>query len=136
MLRTLGADYVIDYRQIDFTKTGKTYDLVLDVKTNRSINRYLRALKPKGKYITVGGSGSRLLQAFLFKPLISVFSNKKIVIVMLKTNKDLLYMNKLFESGKLRTIIDGNYRLEDIPEAFRRFSRAEHLGKIVITVAD
>ena len=135
MLRSLGAAHGIDYTHQDFTKTGKRYDLILDAKTNRSIFSYLRALNPRGKYITVGGSISRLLQALCCSPLISLFTNKKVSIVALKPNKDLEYMSKLFESGQVRPIIDGPYKLEEVPEAFRIFGKGEHKGKMVITVA-
>jgi NADPH:quinone reductase-like Zn-dependent oxidoreductase len=124
----------IDYTHQDFTKTGKRYDLILDTKTNGSIFRYLRALNPGGKYITVGGSIPRLLQAFLCSPLISLCTKKKVSIVALKPNKDLDYMSRLFESGQVKPIIDGPYKLEDVPEAFRVFGRGEHKGKMVITV--
>lgn len=136
MLRSLGAAHGIDYNEQDFTETGERYDLILDTKTNRSIFRYLRALNPGGKYITVGGSIPHLLQAFLCSPLISLFTNKKVSIVALKANKDLDYMSQLFESGQVRPIIEGPYKLEETPEAFRIFSRGEHQGKMVITVGD
>lgn len=135
MLRSLGAAQGIDYRRQDFTKAGKRYDVILDTKTNRSPFRYLRALNPGGKYITVGGSLLRLLETFLCSPLISLFTKKKVSIVALKANKDLDYMSKLFESGQVKPVIDGPYKLEDIPEAFRIFGRGEHRGKMVITVA-
>lgn len=77
MLRSLGATHVIDYKVEDFTKGGTHYDLILDAKTNRSIFNYLRALTPNGKYVTVGGSMSRLFQAMLVGPLVSVLSNKE-----------------------------------------------------------
>jgi NADPH:quinone reductase-like Zn-dependent oxidoreductase len=133
MLRLMGADHCIDYTKQDFTKTGR-YDLILDVKTNRPILDYLRALKPKGMYITVGGSMSRLLQAFLLKPLISLLSNKKVKIVMLKPNKDLAFINELFQAGKIKPVIDGHYNLEDVPTAFKVFGKADHKGKIVISI--
>jgi NADPH:quinone reductase-like Zn-dependent oxidoreductase len=68
--------------------------------------------------------------------LISLFTKKKVGIVALKANKDLDYMSQLFESGQVRPVIDGPYRLEEIREAFRIFGRGEHRGKMVITVAD
>jgi NADPH:quinone reductase-like Zn-dependent oxidoreductase len=135
MLRSLGAAHGIDYHHQDFTKTGKRYDLILDTKTNQSPFSYLRALNPGGKYVTVGGSIPRLLQTFLCSPLISLCTNKKVGIVALKANKDLDYMSKLFESGQVRPIIDGPYKLEEAAEAFRVFGRGEHKGKMVITVA-
>ena len=136
MLLSLGADKVIDYAKEDFTKNGLRYDLILDVKTNRSIFHYLRALNPNGIYVTVGGSLSRLFQTFILMPLISIFSKKKVRIVVLKPNKDLEYMNELFQAGKIKPIIDGYYNLEEVPNAFRLFSKAGHKGKIVISVED
>jgi NADPH:quinone reductase-like Zn-dependent oxidoreductase len=134
MMRSLGFDHVIDYTKEDFTKNGKCYDLILDVKTNRSMFAYTRALCRNGVYVTVGGSNFRLLQAFLLSPWIRMFSKKHIHIVALKPNKDLAYMNELFESGKLKVVIDGLYKLEQLPEAFRHFDKAAHKGKIVITI--
>jgi len=76
----------------------------------------------------------RLLQALLLGPLISMVRKKHIRIVSLKPNKDLLYMNELFETGKVKAVIDGPYKLNQFPEAFRIFGKAEHKGKVVITM--
>jgi len=134
MLRAMGFDHVIDYTQHDFTRNGQQYDLILDAKTNRSMFDYTRALRPDGMYVTVGGSIPRLLQALILGPFISMISSKKIRIVALKANKDLAYMNELFEAGKIRPLIDGSYPLEESPAAFRRFGEGVHKGKIVITI--
>src|SRR5690606_10664570 len=119
MLRSLGADRGLDYKREDFTADGTRYDLILDAKTNRSIFRYLRALARGGRYVTVGGAIPGLLQAFLFGPLISLFTGKQIRIVALKPNKDLDYMGRWFESGQRASVIDGPYRVEAVPEAFQ-----------------
>ena len=134
MLHSLGFDHVIDYTKTDFTSNGNCYDLILDVKTNRSVFDYTRALCRNGKYVTVGGSMNRLFQVLFLGPWISLFSKKHIRIVALKPNKDLDYMNQLFEKGQLRPVIDGPYSIDDTPEAFRIFGKAQHKGKIVITV--
>ncbi len=134
MLRSMGFKQVIDYKKEDFTKNGQHYDLILDVKTNRSIFDYLRALNPNGVYATVGGSIIRLLQALILGPLISKISKKNIRIVPLKQNKDLAYMNELFEAGKVKPVIDGPYKLSEVPEAIRYFGEGNHKGKIVITI--
>jgi NADPH:quinone reductase-like Zn-dependent oxidoreductase len=134
MLRAMGFDHVIDYTKEDFTKNGKQYDLILDAKTNRSVFDYARALSPNGIYATVGGSIVKLLQALILGPFISVISKKKIAIVTLKPNKDLGYMNELFETGKVKPVIDGPYRLEEVPKTFRYFGEGLHRGKVVITV--
>ncbi len=134
MLRSIGFDHVIDYTKEDFTKNGRCYDLILDVKTNRSIFDYTRALCPNGTYVTVGGSMTRLFQALILGPWISMVNKKHIRIVALKTNKDLLYLNKLFEKGKVKPVIDGHYQLNEFVEAFRLFGEAAHKGKVVITM--
>jgi NADPH:quinone reductase-like Zn-dependent oxidoreductase len=134
MMRSMGFDHVIDYKEEDFTKNGQCYDLILDVKTNRSISDYVRALCPKGIYVTVGGSMIRLLQALILGPWISMISKKKICIVGLKQNKDLAYMNELFEAGKLKPVIDGPYKLDEVPDALRHFGEESHKGKVVIKV--
>ena len=135
MLRAMGADHVIDYLKEDFTKSGKRYDLILDVKTNRSPFAYARALNPNGTYVTVGGSMARLVQALVLGPLMSRLYRKHVRIVTLKPNKDLGYMNELFEAGKLAPVLDGPYELADLPETFRLFGAGDHKGKIIVTMA-
>ena len=134
MMRSIGFDHVIDYTKEDFTKNGKCYDLILDVKTNRSMFDYAHALCSNGIYVTVGGSIGRLFQSLLLAPWIRLIHNKYILLVALKQNKDLAYMNELFEAGKVRPVIDGPYGLDQVPEAFRIFSKGEHKGKMVITI--
>ena len=134
MMLSMGFDHVIDYTREDFTNNGQRYDLILDAKTNRSIFDYARALRPEGTYVTVGGSVSRLLQILLVSPLVQVTTRKKICIVALKPNKDLTYMSELFEAGMVKPVIDGPYRLEDVPKAFTLFRQGLHKGKVVITI--
>jgi len=134
LLRSIGFDHVIDYMREDFTKNGQHYDLILDVKTNRSVFDYMRALSSHGIYVTVGGSTSRLLQALLLGPWISLFSTKSVHVVFLKVNKDLAYMNELYEAGKVKPVIDGPYKLSEVPEAMRNFVEGKHKGKVVITL--
>ncbi len=135
VLRALGADHVIDYLQEDFTRGGELYDLILDVKTNRSPFAYARALRPGGIYATVGGTMPRLLQVLILGPLISRLHGKQVRLVTLKPNKDLDYMNSLFEAGRLTPVIDGPFGLADLPEALRLFGAGDHRGKIVVTMA-
>ena len=134
MLRSMGFDHVIDYTKEDFTKNGNRYDLILDVKTNRSMFDYARALNRNGVYVTVGGTIGRLFLGLFLAPWISMISKKRFRLVALKPNKDLNYMNELFESGKLKAVIDGPYKLDELADAFRIFGKAEHKGKLVITV--
>jgi NADPH:quinone reductase-like Zn-dependent oxidoreductase len=134
MLRSMGFDQIIDYTKEDFTRSGRCYDLILDVKTNRSMFAYTRALCPHGAYVTVGGSTFRLLQALLLGPWISMIRKKNIRLVILKPNKDLDYVNELFEGGKLKPVVDGPYKLSELPAAMRRFGAGQHRGKVVITM--
>ena len=134
VLRAMGADHVMDYLTEDFTRGDKRYDLILDVKTNRSPLAYARALNPGGTYVTVGGSMPRLLQILILSPIILWLFKKHMRIVVLKPNKDLGYMNELFEAGQIAPVIDGPYNLADAPEALRHFGTGDHMGKIVITM--
>ncbi len=133
-LRAAGFDNVIDFRQQDFTRNGQRYDLILDTKTNRSPFRYLRSLNPGGRYVTVGGHLPRLLQTFCAASLVSRVSDKQLRIVALKPNRDLDYINVLFETKGLEFVIDGPYPLSDVPQAVKRFGEAKHVGKVVISV--
>ena len=135
LLRAMGADHVIDYLTEDFTASGRCYDLILDVKTTRSPFAYARALNPDGTYATVGGSIPRLLQTLVLGPLVARRQHKHLRVVGLKPNKDLAYMNELFEAGDLRPVIDRTYELADLPEAFRFYCTGDQRGKIVVTMA-
>jgi len=136
MLRSIGADQVIDYTQEDFTKSGQRYDLILDVVAYRSIFAYKRALGPRGIYVFVGGSMSAIFQAFLLAPLISMTGSKKMGIVMWKPNKkeDLGFLEEVFEAGKVVPVIDRRYPLSEIAEGFRRLEEGHLQGKVVMTV--
>lgn len=143
MLRSIGADRVIDYTQEDFAKNGQVYDLILDVVTYRSIFDYKRVLSPRGIYVMLGGgSYARVFQSMLLGPLISMTESmsggqavKKMGVLMHKPNKkDLNFLTELFEAGKVIPVIDRAYPLNEIIEAFRYYGEDLAQGKIVITV--
>ncbi|KKL70856.1 hypothetical protein LCGC14_2100710 [marine sediment metagenome] len=136
MVRSIGADHVIDYTQEDFTKSGKHYDLILDIAAHHSIFHCKRALSPKGIYVMVGGSKGAILQAMFLGPLISMFGSKKMGIVGYKPNKkeDMVFIGELFEAGKVVPVIDRRYPLSEVAEAFRYLEEGHHQGKLVITV--
>ena len=134
LLRSMGAAHVIDYTQEDFTRNGQGYDLILDVKTTRSILDCARALSSNGTYVTVGGSMARLFQALLLWPWLLMTQNKKFRLLALKPNKGLAYMKELFEAGKVVPVIDEPYTLSEAPKAFRHFGEGRHKGKVVITL--
>jgi NADPH:quinone reductase-like Zn-dependent oxidoreductase len=136
MLRSIGADHVIDYTQEDFTKSGQRYDLILDVVAYRSILAYKRALSPEGFFVYVGGTTAAIFQALLLGPLISRNRSQKMGVVMQKPNKkeDLDFLTELFEASKVVPVIDKRYPLSEVPEALHYLEGGHALGKVVITV--
>ena len=133
-MRSIGFDHVIDYGQTDFTRTGLTYDVILDAKTTRSPFAYARALNPGGIYVTVGGSTPRLVQCLVSGGWIAKTRNRRIRIIGLEPNRGLKEMTALVESGKVKPHIDEICSLSDVPQAIRRFGEARHKGKIVIAM--
>ncbi len=134
MMRKCGFTSCIDYTQKDFTQNGIKYDLILDTKTTSSIFSYLGSLNKKGIYSTVGGNTSKLFQLFCLGWFIKRLTGKKLQLVILHQNKHLAYINKLFEEGKLESVIDGNYRFDELPKAMDVFGQGKHKGKLVISV--
>lgn len=135
LMRSLGADHVIDYTKEDFTKNGKQYDLILDVIAHRSVFAYQRALEPNGTYFFVGGSVAILFQSLLLGPLIRRITGKNIKLLSVQTDsKDLVYLTELIESGKVKLVIDKRYSLSETAEALRYLGEGHAKGKVVITV--
>ena len=134
MVRSIGADQVIDYTKEDFTKSGQRYDLILDVAAYHSIFDYKRALSPKGIYIMIGGSSARIFQVMFLGPWISMIGSKKLGILAHKPNKGLDFMKELFEAGKVVPVIDRRYPLSEVPEAIRYLEKGHAQGKVVITL--
>jgi NADPH:quinone reductase-like Zn-dependent oxidoreductase len=130
-----GADRVIDFAVEDFTRCKNHYDLILDVVTNRSVFHYLQALKPNGTYVTVGGELKRLLQIFILGRWIKLVSKKQMRVLAHKPNQGLDELKDLIESGKVVSVIEGRYGLDEIQRAFHHFAQGTHRGKIVISVA-
>jgi NADPH:quinone reductase-like Zn-dependent oxidoreductase len=134
IMRSIGADHVIDYTREDFTKKGESYDWILDFAAHHSVFDYYRALSPEGIYVIIGGISARILQVLFLGPLISMTTSKKMHLLMHKQNKDLALMEELFKAGKVKPVIDKRYPLSEVPEAFRYFGEGLHRGKVVITV--
>jgi NADPH:quinone reductase-like Zn-dependent oxidoreductase len=133
-LKKIGFDRVIDYRKADFTRTIHTYDVIFDCKTNRWPLAYLRALKPGGVYVTVGGHLGKLLALLVFGQILRLFSRKRLKILGLQPNEGLDAISQMYEDGKLKAHIDGPYPLENAPEMIQRFGDGEHFGKVVLDV--
>jgi len=138
MMLSLGADHVIDYIKEDFTKNKKQYDLILDVIARKSVYAYRRALKPNGNYRMVGGTTRRIFGALIFGSLTSLFSSKKVGVMIGRPNKkeDMEFLTELFEAKKVVPIIDKKYSLKEVPDAIRYLEDGRAIGKLVISISD
>jgi len=131
MLRSIGADHVIDYTQEDFTKSGETYDFILSVVTKSSFSGIIRSLKENGIYLQAVSTLSRKLRG----RWISKKSSKQVVFGDARPkNEDLIYLRELIEAGKLKSVIDRHYPLEQTAEAHRYIETGEKKGNVIITV--
>jgi NADPH:quinone reductase-like Zn-dependent oxidoreductase len=133
MVRSIGADHVVDYTQEDFTQSGQRYDLILDNVANRSFSDLRRALTPQGIIIPNSGHGG---MGYVFKAyLLSPFMRQQGPMYLASSNnKDLVVLKELIEAGKVTPVIDRTYPLSDTPEAFRYLEEEHARGKVVITV--
>jgi NADPH:quinone reductase-like Zn-dependent oxidoreductase len=135
IVRSIGADHVIDYTHEDFTHNGQRYDLILAANGYHPISAYKRALSPEGVYVMTGGSTAQLFQAMLLGPLISRTGGQKMGNSAHKPNKkDLVFMKELLEAGKVVPVIDRCYPLGETAEAIRYLEEGHARGKVVITV--
>jgi NADPH:quinone reductase-like Zn-dependent oxidoreductase len=136
MVRSIGADHVIDYTQEDFTENGQQYDRILAANGYHPISGYKRALSPEATYVMTGGSGAQMLQAMTLGPIMSMTGSKKLGYLSMKQYKeDLVFMKELLEDGEITPVIDRTYPLSEIPEAIRYLEEGHARGKVVITVA-
>ena len=136
LLRSLGADYVIDYTKEDFTKGSQRYDLILGVNGYRSIADYRRALTPQGTYVMVGGAGGQMFQAMLLGPLVSRKGGQTVVNMLARPNQnDLSFVKELIEAGKVTPALDRTYPLAETADAVRYVGEGHAAGKVVVTVA-
>ena len=141
MVRSLGADHVMDYAKEDFTKSGQPYDLVFDCVANHSLSAIRRVLSPKGNYIMVGavdGGGrwmTSVLARLLGAALLSQFGSQKLVLVGTKIIKeDLIALGGVLKAGMVTPVIDKRYRLRETPEVIRYVEQGHARGKVVVTV--
>jgi NADPH:quinone reductase-like Zn-dependent oxidoreductase len=134
-MRSLGADHVIDYARADFTRNGRTYDLILDLAAHRSALAYKGSLMPGGRYLYVGGSVATLLQVLLVGPLLGRAEGKKLRLLAVRLGaQHLAPIVELCQAGKIATVIDRRYRLSDVSEALRYLGEGHAKGKVVIIV--
>ena len=134
MVRSLGADHVIDYKKEDFLKKAQPYDLIVATAGYRSIFDYQRALKPAGIYVVTGGSWAQVFESLLLGKRLSKTGEKKFGVLTLKQNRDLALLKEMIEAGKVKPVIDRCYPLSQVPEAFMYYGKRHARGKVVITV--
>ena len=131
LVKSLGADRVIDYTQEDFTKSGRTYDIIFDTVGKTSFSRCKSSLKQKGIYLA-GAAG--LLQGYVQTRWTSMIGSKKVIAGIAGPKaEDLIFLKELFEAGKIRSVIDRRYPLERIAEAHRYVDAGHKKGNVVIT---
>jgi len=139
MVRSIGADQVVDYTQEHFTECGQRYDLILDMIGTHSFSDLRGALTPKGTLVLVGGpdKGHWLgpLTGLLKAVVLSRFGSQKLLPFLAHPSKDdLMVMRELLESGKVVPVIDRSYPLSDVPAAIRYLEEGHARGKVVITM--
>jgi NADPH:quinone reductase-like Zn-dependent oxidoreductase len=132
VVRSIGADRVIDYSSEDFTRSEQRYDVMLDIAGNRAWSECRRVLNPKATFVAVG---ARTLRHLVSVRLASVGGSQKVVLFIAKMNKaDLVVLQELLETGRVTPVIDRRYELSEVPEALRYLRERHANGKIVITV--
>ena len=135
LLRSLGADHLLDFRKEDYTQTGIQYDKILDVIAHRTVSDYKRALKPGGIFSMIGGSMGWLLIHLMLRAVLPFKGSKKVGIMGYKPNrKDLDYLVQLFEEGNVMPVVDRSFALAETADAFRYFMSGKFKGKIIISV--
>src|SRR5438067_6954005 len=141
MVRSLGADRVIDYTKEDFTKGEQKYDVILDNVANHSLSEFRHVLTPNGKYVMIGGGGANEQGVFgvMLRPLkamvLSKFVDQQMGMMMADSNqKDLSLLAEMVESGKMKPVIDRTYKLAEVPEAIGYLEQGHARGKVVIVV--
>jgi NADPH:quinone reductase-like Zn-dependent oxidoreductase len=139
MVRSIGADHVIDYTREDFAEGDQRYDLILDIGGNSTLSRLRRVLASRGTLVIVGGEGGgrwlggtdRQLRAMMLSPFVGqklgTFVNKE-------NHEDMLVLKELIEAGKVTPVIDRTYPLAEVPEAIRYLEEGHARGKVVISV--
>ena len=137
LVRSLGADHVIDYTQEDFVQNGEQYDLIIAMGGYRSLSDYEKVLRPDGIFVWAGGELKGLFEAMALGSWVARKGNKTLTYLSHKQNQDdLVYLAQLMEAGKVKPVIDSCYPLEETAEAMRHYEAGHMQGKVVITVGN
>lgn len=135
MVKSIGADQIMNYHERDVAQSNESYDLILVVNGNNSLSSYMRLLTPKGTCVMVGGSLSQVIKTMLVGKLMSFGHKKMRLLAATQNTKDLDFIIKLVEEGKIKPIIDRRYPLSETPEAIRYLAKGHARGKVIIEVA-
>jgi NADPH:quinone reductase-like Zn-dependent oxidoreductase len=136
-VRSLGVDHVIDYKKVDYTRTGERYDWIVDVDAHHSILRWRGALRPGGSYVALGGSGSWLLKSLVQSPALSLATRRPVGLLLgwkPFNPADVEALKQLIAAGKLKPVIDRRYPLSEVVDALRWVDDGHAKGKVVITL--
>ncbi len=137
MLRSIGADDVVDYRHEDFTRRGQEYDLIVDMVMQHSLFAYDGILAANGRLVVVGGATGRILQTVALGPVLSRVKGKRFGLLMYKVSRgDMEAVGRMVASGQISAAIDRAYSLDEVPEAMRYFGEGNAKGKVIISVAE
>jgi NADPH:quinone reductase-like Zn-dependent oxidoreductase len=136
-VRSLGADHVLDYTKVDYTSSGERYDWIIDTDSHHSILRVRRALRRNGVYITLGGTGRRIIASLILGPVVSAATDKWVGLLLWWkpfNADDVATVTALIADGKVKPVIDRRFPLSEIVEALRYVDDGLATGKVVITV--
>lgn len=137
LVRSIGADHVIDYTKVDYTRGSERYDWILDTDTHHFVARTRRALKPNGVYVTLGGETGDLIGGMVVGPLLSRFSDRWSGLMLWwkpMHPPDVDRLKELIAAGKLRPVIERTYPLSQVVQALRHVEDGRSRGKVVITI--
>jgi NADPH:quinone reductase-like Zn-dependent oxidoreductase len=136
LVRSIGADHVIDYTRRDVTRDDRQDDWIVDAVGNRSIFEWRRVLKPGGVYRTAGGPTARILEAVLLGPLMRFMGNRRMGLLWWKPFKreEVAILTGLLESGRIKPVIDRSFPLYEVPQALEYLEGKYAHGKVVVTV--
>jgi NADPH:quinone reductase-like Zn-dependent oxidoreductase len=134
IMRSIGADHVIDYEKEDFTDSGNRYDLILDFYSTRSLFRYRNILNPNGKFVMVGGPTDRIFKTMFMGPVVSKRAGLKMGVLLYRANQGLKELSEMYNTGVIVPVIDSFFPLVKSSDAFHYFEKGIFKGKIVITI--
>jgi NADPH:quinone reductase-like Zn-dependent oxidoreductase len=134
LVRSIGADHIIDYTREDFTKSGKRYDLVVAVNGSQLLSAYKGVLNPKGTAVIVGGALSQVIKAMLLGPVMSLGGRKVRILAAKPNTKDLEFIIKLVANGSIKPVVDRRYPLGGTGKAVCYLSEGHARGKVIINI--